>query len=342
MATKKPEVHLFIDTNVLLGFLAYTKDDLDELEKLVTLIDAGAIRLHLSRQVVDEFYRNRESKLAESLAKFKASPDKGCPSFMQSFEEYTKYTKALAIFEKSQSDLINKAKEHAEKRTLLADELFSKLAAAAKVTDISDKAYLSALRRHRLGNPPGKDNVTVGDELNWELLLEAAPESVDLHIVSKDGDFASKLNPAVPKSFLADEWAARIGGKLYLYSQIGQFFEANFLGEDFLLKAEKQDAIENLIGSVNFASTHSAISAMEPYIRFLTKDEANDVISGCLSNSQIRWIVGDPDVYSFLKSIYLKFGESLSESLRPRLEELVGQANGDSDDPESEEGDSES
>ena len=75
-----------------------------------------------------------ESKLAESLAKFKASPDKGCRSFMQSLMS-TRNTQRPAIFEKSQSDLINRAKEHAEKSTLLADELFSKLAAAAKVTD---------------------------------------------------------------------------------------------------------------------------------------------------------------------------------------------------------------
>ena len=58
MATKKPEVHLFIDTNVC-SDSAYTKDDLNELEKLVTLKYAGEIRLHLTRQVVDEFYRNR-------------------------------------------------------------------------------------------------------------------------------------------------------------------------------------------------------------------------------------------------------------------------------------------
>lgn len=317
--------HLFIDTNILLGFFAYTKDDLDELEKLVTLIHAKKIKLYLTKQVVDEFYRNRESKLAESLLKFRVQIDKGVPNFMQSFDEYRKYTKALAILERAHSALVAKAREHAENRSLLADDLFAKLTAEAEVIDITEEAYLAAIKRKRLGNPPGK-NEAIGDELNWELLLSVVEKKCDLHLVSKDGDFSSKLNPALAKSFLMDEWQGHNGGTLRLYSQIGQFFEANFPGADFLLKAEKRDAIERLIYSGNFANTHAAIGEIFPFISFFTKEEAEEVIQGCLANSQVAWIVADPDVDSFLSLMLERFGDSLSDTLRSRLKEALGVA----------------
>jgi predicted nucleic acid-binding protein len=331
---KKLEAHLFIDTNILLGFFAYTKDDLDQLEKLVSLIQAESIKLYLTKQVVDEFYRNRESKLAESLSKFRLQTDKGCPSFMQSLEEYKVYMKALAIFEKSHGILLGKAKEHAENRTLLADDLFSKLASEANVIEITDEAYNAAIRRSKLGNPPGKGD-SIGDELNWELLLGVVQENSDLHVISKDGDYASKLNPAMAKSFLIDEWAQKNGGQLHLYAQIGQFFEAKFPGEDFLLQAEKRDAIEGLIYSGSFAHTHAAIVVIDAYIPFFTNDEAEEVIQGCLSNSQIAWIVSDTDVQDFLTKMLVKFGDSLSDALRKRLKEALGIL--EAEPPESEE-----
>ena len=36
----KERLHLFIDTNAFLNFFAYTKDDVEELKKLVSLIKA--------------------------------------------------------------------------------------------------------------------------------------------------------------------------------------------------------------------------------------------------------------------------------------------------------------
>ena len=63
--------HLFIDTNVLLSFLHFTSDDLEEIRKLSALIKSGAITLLLPEQVKDEFRRNREIKLADSLQRLR-------------------------------------------------------------------------------------------------------------------------------------------------------------------------------------------------------------------------------------------------------------------------------
>jgi predicted nucleic acid-binding protein len=57
----KLKVHLFIDTNIFLSFYAYASDDVEELRKLTKLISTDQLKLYLTEQVRDEFYRNRET-----------------------------------------------------------------------------------------------------------------------------------------------------------------------------------------------------------------------------------------------------------------------------------------
>ena len=63
-------MYLFIDTNVYLSFYHYSKDDLDELHKLSALVERNEIQLLLPQQVIDEFWRNHESKLHDAISKF--------------------------------------------------------------------------------------------------------------------------------------------------------------------------------------------------------------------------------------------------------------------------------
>jgi predicted nucleic acid-binding protein len=53
---------LFTDTNILLSFYHLSSDDLEELRKLIVLIDNKQIVLVLTDQVKDEFFRNRGAK----------------------------------------------------------------------------------------------------------------------------------------------------------------------------------------------------------------------------------------------------------------------------------------
>lgn len=47
--------HVFIDTNVLLSFYHYSGDDLEELKKLVVLLEQKKVKLYLPSQVLIEF-----------------------------------------------------------------------------------------------------------------------------------------------------------------------------------------------------------------------------------------------------------------------------------------------
>ena len=48
-------IHLFIDTNVYLKFYHYSNDDLEELNKLLVLLDNEKLELYLPEQVINEF-----------------------------------------------------------------------------------------------------------------------------------------------------------------------------------------------------------------------------------------------------------------------------------------------
>jgi predicted nucleic acid-binding protein len=155
-ATKSSAVHLFIDTNVFLNFFAYTKDDLQQLGKLLDLLRLKKAKLYLTQQVVDEFYRNRETKLSESFQKFSQYSVTGVPSFMLPLDEYKEFERQLGYSKDSHSKLIQRAKEAAESNKLPADELFGTLKLIAGVIPHGDDHYAAASRRFHLGNPPGK------------------------------------------------------------------------------------------------------------------------------------------------------------------------------------------
>jgi hypothetical protein len=60
-------VHLFLDTGSYLGFYGLSKDNLEELRKLVVAVKSGQTVLYLPEQVRDEFARRREGVIAIAL-----------------------------------------------------------------------------------------------------------------------------------------------------------------------------------------------------------------------------------------------------------------------------------
>jgi predicted nucleic acid-binding protein len=330
----KTSTHLFIDTNVFLNFYAYSNDDLEQLTKLVEILKTKAIKLYVTQQVVDEFYRNRDSRLSESFDKFRPFGNETCPRFMTGLPEHKAFSITLTAYKDARKLLQEKARAQADSRELLADRLFSRIVEQSKVIAIDNDAYAQASRRARLGNPPGKSAVNIGDQLNWELLLANVPNGSDLHVITKDSDYSSTLDPSQPKMFLRDEWEAAKQANLRIYEQISLFFKNNYPDEEFSLEIEKRESIDAFTQSGNFASTHLAIVRLNPYVDFLTPEEAEEVMQGALSNNQIAWIASDSDVEGFLRRMHAVHGQLVSPTLMNRLNELLDPATGEISDPE--------
>ena len=66
-------MNIFIDTNIFLSFVDHlSNDDLEELNKLSLLLQQGKTKLYLPEQVVQEFRRNRDNKIADALKQLRA------------------------------------------------------------------------------------------------------------------------------------------------------------------------------------------------------------------------------------------------------------------------------
>ena len=336
-------IHLFVDTNVLLNFYSFADDDLTKLQELVDSISPDGICLHLPEQVVNELERNRESKLKTAADQFdKEKLNSAVPRHMQAYPQAGEYVVAVQRVKTLRSTLISLAQADASNKTLKTDLLMQQLFAKASRYTENDDIFQRGLRRSQKGNPPGK-NGSVGDQYNWEVLLEELPNQ-DLHIVSKNGDYSSLLNKNRPHPCLESEWRAKKNANLHIYSELGAFLtrynetlaqinepaaEIVPAPTDFPLPANelvaevtpvpievpvpvaepanpgKEAAILRLEQSSSFAATHFAVALLGQFRYSLTKADAERLLNAAINNDQVRWIATDSDVYSFFTMLIL-------------------------------------
>lgn len=299
----KNVVNLFIDTNIFLGFYQLTQDDLEELRKLTVLIKDGRIRLLLPQQVVDEFYRNRDSAIANGLKLLRnAKIDNQFPQFCHEYDEYKVIRKAMAVYKDQKSVLINKLQKDVEERKLKGDEIIDELFSQGDKIDVTSEIVDNAILRHRKGNPPGKKD-SYGDSINWICLLESVPQGENLSIISDDSDYASATNVDKINPFLYDEWTTNKRSEVFLFKRLSAYFSENFPKIKLASELEKELAIEAFVNSQNFNRTHSTIRQLRRYTEF-NKGQVDDILRGSIENGQISRIVDDNDVKTFLFEMY--------------------------------------
>jgi len=331
-------MHLYIDANIFLDFFHLTSTDIEELRKLIALIEEDKITLYLPEQTCEEISRNREAKISDALEKFKKDTSAfrvNFPAFTKSYDEYEEIRSLLKEANKKHSALYGKALETIEKNELDADQLISDLITAAKFSKTSPAIFGKAIERFRKGNPPGKDKNTVGDEINWETIKDAIPEKNDLYLVSKDRDYKSALGKGQVSSFLSAEWKKDKDGDIYFYESLTDFFQKNFPEIKLAADVKNNILIEQLAQSGSFATTHAVVGALVKQTAFTT-EQAEEIISIAQLNNQVGWIFGDADV----KGLYLKIreenGENISEESKKALDEMFKDDQSDQSDDDDE------
>ncbi|RON75328.1 hypothetical protein BK675_01630 [Pseudomonas fluorescens] len=220
-----PVMHLFIDTNIFLNFYTYPDDDDGVIDELLENIGPNKIVLHLPKQVENEFERNRESKLHGAVTEFQSSKfPNAVPNHMRGTEVARNYQEAIKIAESAKKTLIANATGLALQNDLPVDKKITEIFSKSQKYGEDDASFKLAIERSQRGNPPGKGE-SVGDRYNWEVLLKHVPAG-DLHIVSKDGDYASPLanldkRTVKAKRYLAEEWSKKKeDGSLHIYTNI--------------------------------------------------------------------------------------------------------------------------
>lgn len=317
------QLNIFIDTNVFLGFYAYNKDDIDELNKIAKLVKTNKIKLYLTEQVVHEFSRNRENKINETLKPLKNYKFPNIPRFMDHYPEVVEYRETVEKLNRLHDKLMEKAKADSIEKLLPADKLLDEIIKEAKEIKIKDEVKQLAKWRLDRGDPPGKQN-SIGDSLNWEILLKEVPENVDLHIITLDNDYRSLIDSSNPHPVLQNEWKKLKKGELFIYDHLVPFIIKHFPDIKVSSDIEKDYAINSLIDSRSFNETHSAIKNLQPLINLLDDNDRNKISDAGLINDQIFGIGTDTDIQRFYSSI---FKNSMTSYSREDIEKIKSMFN---------------
>jgi predicted nucleic acid-binding protein len=339
---------VFIDTNVLLSFYAFTSDDLSQLEKVVAEMKAGKLPLFITDQVRDELKRNREAKIAEALKGF---PDKagvaGIPNMVRHLPEYEALQGAADNYIKLKKEIVKKIEAEIKDRALPADKVISDILNAAKIVGTSGEVIAAAEHRMSVGRPPGK-NGSLGDAINWELLLRNANAKSDLYIVTRDRDFVSQVSDERFSEYLADEWQERVGGHVHFFSNVRDLFKGIGSGVNLSVAANTaisagssrlkletyapsvrvseeidqhiEASVEALEKSGSYARTHRSIAQIR--LKYLSPDQAARLFRAAVENQEIYGISEDDDVQEFFRALLKTFPDQLEGDIKGQFLKL--------------------
>jgi predicted nucleic acid-binding protein len=312
---------LFIDTNIFLSFYEFTRDDLEELKKLSAMLQKDELTLLLPNQVMDEFWRNRDQRIAAAVRHVAhLAKRREYPRLFQGLGEYEMVRKLEDESEAQHRSLLSKAEAGARNRGFPADILIAELFSRAKQIGI-EPAYIERARsRRELGRPPGKKD-SLGDAVNWEALRDTAKDQ-DLHFVSGDNDWVSPVSPLEFNGYLQEEWRKTGKSNVVYYPLLSSFFQKNY--PEIKLEADVgvELLIKDLAESGSFASTHAAIEELARIVDF-TPRQVVDICKAYVDNGQVRRIIGDEDVEAFLRRIIVAHSDDIDFDVLDELNRLL-------------------
>lgn len=196
---------LLIDANIYLRFFDSNQKQFKKLLDQLLKIDND---LFITNQVVNEVERNKLSVFEKSINNYKSKIKTDTVLLPEHF-----------AMDSNNFDIINwnkKRKELENQNLLLSEELeaifkenllkisTSSDSVSLKLKSIfknqikeSEEEYLKATKRKEIGNPPGKPNDTLGDQITWEQFLTKIQSAQEAWIISNDFDYFTIYNKGI-------------------------------------------------------------------------------------------------------------------------------------------------
>jgi hypothetical protein len=299
---------LFIDTNIYLSFYRLTKSDNDALKKIFVLDHQKEFRLLSTEQVIDEFNRNRSKVISESKNVFDDLRLPEVPSMINNPKEVAEYLELRKKISASHRNIQNLITEKSKEKKLFVDELIELIFENSHRSSSDSDIVTSASNRIDRGNPPGKKG-SLGDAINWQILLKVSPNDRDLVIISQDKDYRDPLTGEL-NSYLCDEWKKAHSGTITLYENLQGFLSKKFPDVEIQAFREIARRISLLDTSISFQQTHTAIAGLQG-VNFYTVAQANEIVRILSRNDQVKWIFDDMDVRNFFSDLNKNFGAKL-------------------------------
>lgn len=291
-------LYLFIDTNIWLSLFHLSDNDIEQFPKLEEALSDN-INLLLPEQVVDEYYRNRDAKIADALNKFKLERFQ-TPNVFKQHKDYDELSRLFSIFSNKHEEIKNSVIQDIREQNTKIDAVISEF--FKTVAKVSDDLIMKAKNRVIKGNPPGTKN-SYGDAINWEFLLEKVPENEDLFIITDNEDYYSKLTKRVePNLFLKKEWKTKKKSDVFVYRSLASFLNKYF--SELVLSDEniKDNLIQSLDLSSSLGNVIWVISQLEKFTDW-TDEQINRLCLIGRENREVLFSFVSEDVQNFYSNL---------------------------------------
>lgn len=183
---------ILVDTNIYLQSYAD-----DRIEPLLTVLAKAKADLLVTDQIVDEVHRNRlgvvtkrinesanKSVVVEATLLYLIGDEVAREALRKDIQEVTKKSKEIhARLESRLTDAVQAIADGKDRVSKALEVLF-----ATPIAPTDDQLNRARTRKER-GNPPGKRQDPLGDQINWEVFLDSLNEAREVWIVTKDRDF---------------------------------------------------------------------------------------------------------------------------------------------------------
>jgi len=254
-------MRIFVDANVYLAFIEAKNEKKAYFHKFNDMVTDGSHSLLMPDITFAEVIRNASSVALEYINNInKYYPPE--PQFATSIRSNKDTKQILKKFNGYKEEL-----DTLKRKYIFSIEEFEKLIknmqSKSDKTTINEDIIKLAINRKVMGNPPGKRVDPVGDEIVWELILNAFTNQ-DLAIISSDGDWGDKLNKFLHESklnrFLKYEWKQRTQKKIILYATLAEFMkkEGRISVSKEEIEAERRQS--NVLSDFMVTATSSMIS----------------------------------------------------------------------------------
>lgn len=234
---------ILIDTNIYLDFYRSNKEGIILLTELIAQDEV----IILTDQIIQEFERSRENVIRTVLKSFEQESKLGnfSSSLLNDMEEFRELIEIQKRYKVKRDEvnrliteiLIDPTKD---KIAVFFKELVNKSIAKEKVLYTNEEIITKAHTRKLIGNPPTTPgNYSIGDEINWEIILKNLDE--DIIIVGRDNTFNNNF------SFLKKDFHKQTGRELIgVTEKITDALKAVGIKPTHELEAAEEKLIESI------------------------------------------------------------------------------------------------
>lgn len=270
---------VLIDANIYLRFFDSNQPEFKKLLDFLLKIEKD---LFITKQIVDEVERNKLSVFGKSITNYKNKINFDSVFLPEHF-----------AMDSNNFDIINwnkKRKELENRNLLLSEELeaifaenLKKISSSSdyvslKLTSIfknqikeTEEQFSKAKNRKEIGNPPGKHNDSLGDQITWEQFIDKIQVVDEAWIISNDFDYFTQYNKGIYlNAFLHSELLSKNPSlKVHYFCRLSDFVknhQENFIGKEVLEEINKEEKLfgripidSSNISSIGYAETSTTL-----------------------------------------------------------------------------------